>query len=541
MKLFEVYNGIIVPAKPGSEVVAVGDSLMLASVSAPYVSGLPTTGDFSGASWVDFNNDGYLDLALARSDSLFLYESREQNFETCPPTDLIAYRFSGIRLAALQSTGAFAWGDYDNDGDLDLVCAVQGVSASGIALYRNNTRVEANDLTAANYVKVDLVGTLSNRAAIGAQVKVTTAVSPGHVLPQFREVEGGCGYSSFNSLTLEFGLGRSMAIDQVEIIWPSGKRDVRTGVAINGHVSFVEPVSVTATVSMSSTLNSGVSATCPGGDGARMTTTLHFVDVPKRPVRASELGLGLPSSSSGVRFYKESGECTTSAIELASADATAANGFMTTFVKTRIAGRGTAQVPITLNGIPITSATLSVVSPDFTPTSMGFVDMSDLTRLAQSLGGQRDNPPPRAPAYLPLVDLNDDGFVDAGDIASFAPHIGQGCSWTPPSSKVTRAVSPGENPTAHSVHSVLAVSPNPVNPTATVKYSVDQPCTVRVYLTDVRGRVVRRLISGFQRAGTYAVVWDGRDNDGRAVSSGIYWCSVDTSTGRETLRVAVVR
>jgi hypothetical protein len=65
-----------------------------------------------------------------------------------------------------------------------------------------------------------LVGTKSNKAAIGARVTVTAGD-----LTQFSEVRGGGSYMSQNDLRLHFGLGQHDAMDKVEIAWPSGKKD----------------------------------------------------------------------------------------------------------------------------------------------------------------------------------------------------------------------------------------------------------------------------------------------------------------------------
>ena len=102
-----------------------------------------------------------------------------------------------------------AWGDYDNDGDLDLYCTYRGAGSN--VLLRN-------EAAAGNHwLQVRLEGTISNASAIGARVRI---VSGGQ--SQVREVSGGSGGYSQDSLPIEFGLGAATSVDTLIIRWPSG-------------------------------------------------------------------------------------------------------------------------------------------------------------------------------------------------------------------------------------------------------------------------------------------------------------------------------
>jgi len=77
--------------------------------------------------------------------------------------------------------------------------------------------------------------------------------------------------------------------------------------------------------------------------------------------------------------------------------------------------------------------------------------------------------------------------------------------------------------------------PNPFNPSTTVMFGVDEAGPVSVAVFDVAGRRVRGLVSDVRyEAGEHAVAWDGRDDAGRAVPSGIYFCRLVTGTGTDT-------
>jgi hypothetical protein len=77
-------------------------------------------------------------------------------------------------------------------------------------------------------VLLQLVGTKSNRSAIGARVRVTAGGTT-----QTEEVRSGGGFASQSDLRLHFGLGAAERIDRVEILWPSGQREERTNLAVN--------------------------------------------------------------------------------------------------------------------------------------------------------------------------------------------------------------------------------------------------------------------------------------------------------------------
>ena len=217
------------------------------------------------AAWGDYDNDGDLDLYVSNTGSNKLFRNDDGTF-------------ADVTAAPLDHAGkgrGIAWADYDNDGDLDLflsnrleadrlfrndgtafVDATTSVLAdtgagSGAAfadfdgdgaidLYASNNgeanHLYRNDYTAGrHWLAIDLIGGASNRAAIGARVRV---VAGGY--SQIREVCGGEGFSSQGSLTSEFGLGTATIADTVEIRWPSGAVDRHTAVAADQRVTYLE-------------------------------------------------------------------------------------------------------------------------------------------------------------------------------------------------------------------------------------------------------------------------------------------------------------
>lgn len=127
-----------------------------------------------------------------------------------------------------------AYGDYDNDGDLDLLISNNGTKDeySGARLLRNDTQ------PLSNYLRVKTVGVRSNRDGIGTNVRLTLADSV-----QQQMVRTGGSYCSQSEMTLTFGLGKNETITRMEILWPSGEIDQYTEIEANRLIKIVEGAS----------------------------------------------------------------------------------------------------------------------------------------------------------------------------------------------------------------------------------------------------------------------------------------------------------
>lgn len=188
-----------------------------------------TLGNSVGSGWGDYDNDGDLDLFVADDGQNNVLYANDG-----PPAYGFTRIFSGDAVNDGGNSFGCVWGDYDADGALDLFVANRLNQAN--FLYHN----EGNGN---HWAAVRLRGTVSNGSAIGARVFVS-AVIGGASRRQMREVASQSGYNSGN-LDLHFGLGDAAVVDTLRIEWPSGLTDVHRGVPVDRFLHFEEGVLVT--------------------------------------------------------------------------------------------------------------------------------------------------------------------------------------------------------------------------------------------------------------------------------------------------------
>ncbi len=183
-----------------------------------------------GAFFFDYDNDGDSDILVVNSDLSRLFGQEDQVFENLgdgrfsDSSSLLGEHFR----RALLGRGA-CYGDYDNDGDLDVLILNVGSPA---ILLRNDGGNQNG------WLRVHLTGTRSHRDAFGAIVHIWTGDGQ-----QIALKKSSSGYLSQNEPQVHFGIGSNASVERLEVTWPSGIRQTLEELVANQTISLQEPES----------------------------------------------------------------------------------------------------------------------------------------------------------------------------------------------------------------------------------------------------------------------------------------------------------
>ena len=213
-------------------------SSKIAQSSLPYVSW--------GTGFADFDNSGLPDLLIASGhvypevdkvlnevkyrEPLLLYHNKgDRTFEEIAGP-------AGLNDGPMYSRRGVAFGDLNNDGNIDMVVFNVGAPPS---VFINETK------NANHRVLFKLIGTKSNRGAVGARITVTSATRS-----QIEEVKAGSSYLSTSDPRLHFGLADDPVMDKVEIRWPNGNVETLNKVLADAIYTITEGQGITGTIKL---------------------------------------------------------------------------------------------------------------------------------------------------------------------------------------------------------------------------------------------------------------------------------------------------
>ena len=189
-----------------------------------------------GIGFLDYDNDGYKDIFVANGHTMDNITEVDRS-TTTPQQNLLFRNLGNGQFAdvtaqmgkgfALRKTSrAAAFGDYDNDGDIDILVTNWNQTAD---LLRNDGGNQNN------WIQVQAIGTESNRSAIGARIKVVSGE-----FTQYAAVKSSGSYLAFSDLRVHFGLNDAENVDLLEIHWNSGTVDRATNLSVNQRFIAVE-------------------------------------------------------------------------------------------------------------------------------------------------------------------------------------------------------------------------------------------------------------------------------------------------------------
>ena len=206
-----------------------------------------------GCGFFDMDNDGWPDILICNGhvypevEQLKTeagYAQRKLLYQNLHNGHFADVSFQvGPGISEPSTSRGAAFGDFDNDGDIDIV-------VNCVNDYPQLLRCDSK-LTN-NWIKVRTIGTKSNRSGIGARLTCVTQV-PGESKPhrQIDEVRSGGGYFSQNDLRVHFGLGKAEKVDLLEIRWPSGQVDTIKNIKANQLLYVKEGQGITRTMEFS--------------------------------------------------------------------------------------------------------------------------------------------------------------------------------------------------------------------------------------------------------------------------------------------------
>ena len=484
-----------------------------------------------GLAWGDYDNDGWLDMFVTSHKGSVLYHNNGDG------------TFTDETISAGVNSGATsfgtAWGDYDNDGDLDLYVVRSDESGGNPfdVLYRNDTK---NDN---HWLIFKLEGVKSNWSGIGARVKVIAGT-----LSQIREVSGGSGRASQDSLPVEFGLGEYTQADIVQIRWPSGVVQTLTDVEANQVITVVEEV-IPHYGDVS--LNDEVTAHDASLVLRHVVGLIQLSSIQRKnadvtadgTISALDAAMILQHSVGLIEKFPAEGEASPTIADinhrtfaLSVADVIAKVGQQ-------------ATVPISLNDSNGVFAGKFELAYDSKLLKVIDVSMAEQTAKYSLVHNA-------LPDRINVSFAGSESFKEGGVIVNVTFEVLPTVTSDAVIPLILADAIINENSRVTIKHGSIAFSPtqtalhqnypNPFNPDTWIPYQLAEDASVTINIYNIRGQLVRKLYFGKKQAGYYvdrskAAHWDGRNAVSERVANGVYFYTLRAGDFQAIRKMIIIK
>ena len=181
----------------------------------------------------------------------------------------------------------------------------------------------------------------------------------------------------------------------------------------------------------------------------------------------------------------------------------------------------------------------------------GVMNLADIVLFSGTYGRSEGDP-----LFLPCADYAPDGVIDLSDITVFTTYYNMAPPRTPVDQPTLEAISglftidpisgklsmAGDEPVDAPMAVGLSAQPNPFNPKTTLSFALNADSRASLTIYDISGRTVRHLLDGASlAAGPHSVEWQGRDDAGSPVATGVYFARLDTAEGRVVQKLTILK
>ena len=495
--------------------------------------------DFAGknghsADFGDYDNDGDLDLYVSHDGGINrLYHNNGDG----------TFNEEGNELGLDDDGpgGGVAWGDYDNDGDLDLYLARYGGSPN--RLYQNINS------TLNNWIIIKLIGTMSNKDGIGSKITVDLGASK-----LYRHVLGGTGFQAQLSLLAEVGLGNATQIEKICVEWPSGINQVIRNIDVNQYITIIE------SSNQSPTANAG-------SDLIKEADQQNGTEIPLTGSESSDA-----DNDPLTYTWRENGNILAGPTSDPISNVVLTLGIHDIDLTVDDGKGGTDTDDVIIEIVDTTPPALTIeLDPTFLwPPNHKMVNISATVVVndicdpdpSWTLLSIESNEPEEGPGKKNYPDIEgDEPGTDDTEFKLRAERLGNGDGRIYTITYQVTDVSGNANSlnatvvVPHDMGKPLALDPNessktfellgnypnPFNPETQISYQIPKDNFVSLKIFNYLGQEIRTLVTENQQAGNFSVLWDGRDDSGNLVGSGFYFYVLQAGEFRETKKALLLR